>query len=92
LKVKFILLSREIDELEAGEKDIQVVNHLKKDHSLLAFVENDGVRFVAPSGFQRYITAVGEPKLKLTSRLLMLRAPMGRAQREADSLRESLQG
>lgn len=53
----------------------ETVYHLKQDYSLLAFQQSDTVKILAAPELQKYITEIGEPQLKLTSRLLLLRKP-----------------
>lgn len=54
---------------------LQFVYRLIDGISLLAFVETENVRIVAPSDLQHYVTRYQETELKLTSRLLLLRKP-----------------
>ena len=81
-----------------GGSVIQVVHHLKKGHTLLAFTETETVRIVAPRELEQYVTRLGESELKLTSDLLLLRNPSEKnggsfdGKREADSLQQRLQG
>jgi cytochrome c oxidase cbb3-type subunit 2 len=56
-------------------QQLQSVYHLKKDYTLLAFQESESVRIIAPPELKKYITKYQEPKLKLTSNLLLLRDP-----------------
>jgi cytochrome c oxidase cbb3-type subunit 2 len=58
-----------------GDYDLQYVYHLINDFTLLAFIETDRVRIIAPSELEKYVTRHGESPLKLTSRLLLLRKP-----------------
>jgi cytochrome c oxidase cbb3-type subunit II len=53
----------------------QLVHHIKKDFSLLAFKENKTLRIISKTELEKYITHLGEEKLKLTSQLLLLRKP-----------------
>jgi len=75
----------------AGVRDLQYVHRLKEGHSLLVFQENESVRIVAPKELEKYVTKFGENKLKLTSRLFLLREPEGEHIQTAKGLRESLQ-
>ncbi len=75
----------------AGEKDLQVVNHLAAGSTLLAFTETEGVRIIAPQQLERFVTANGEPILKLTHHLLMLREPEGEFLAKAERLQNQLQ-
>lgn len=72
-------------------KELQYVHHLKQDFTLLAFKESDDLHFVAPPELEPFITSVKDPKLKLTSRLLMLREPQGEMKEQAKHLNEQLQ-
>lgn len=58
---------------------LQYVYHIRDGFTLLAFQESKTVRFAAPPELQKYITREGEKLLKLTSELLLLRAPMAEA-------------
>ena len=75
----------------SGVRDLQYVHRLQHEYSLLAFQENESVRIVAPDDLERYVTKFGDKELKLTSRLLLLRAPEGDFVQKATNLRESLQ-
>lgn len=72
-------------------KELQYVHHLKNDYTLLAFKESENLRIVAPPELEKFITRYKDPDLKLTSHLLMLRAPQGAMQAVAKSLNEKLQ-
>jgi cytochrome c oxidase cbb3-type subunit II len=72
-----------------GDYNHQFVYHLKRDFTLLSFQETDVLRIFAPSELKPYITAVGDPVLKLTSKLLLLRKPVDSAL--ADQTRKQLQ-
>lgn len=52
--------------------DLQFLHHLKNNVSLLAFRETGGIKIIAPKELEKYVTRQGDPKLKLTSRLLFL--------------------
>ena len=81
-----------ISSLSSNSEQLQSVYHLKKDFTLLAFQESESVRIVAPPELQKYVTKYQEPKLKLTSNLLLLRDPKDAAiVEETDKLRTSLQ-
>lgn len=54
---------------------LQFVHHLKEDYTLLAFVESASTRIIAPPHLEKYVTRVGAPATKLTSKLLLLRKP-----------------
>lgn len=58
-----------------GGYDLQFVYHIKEDFTLLAFHETNVVKIVAPPDLEKYITRHGDPTLKLTTRLLLLRTP-----------------
>jgi cytochrome c oxidase cbb3-type subunit 2 len=88
-----------ISSIQSGSNELQSVYHLKKGYSLLAFHESEGVRIVAPKSLEKFITRFGEPTLKLTSRMLMLRSPKVASEgadydaaKEAEKIREELQG
>lgn len=75
-----------------GGAELQYVHHLKQDYTLLAFKEMGNLRFVAPPELEQYITKEEDEELKLTSRLLLLRAPEGNMVARADDLQKKLQG
>jgi cytochrome c oxidase cbb3-type subunit 2 len=84
--------------VRSDSTDLQSVYHLKQGFTLLAFVESDTVRMVAPKHLEKYITRYKDPTLKLTSELLMLRKPQMSeykgsfdAMEQAESLRKKLQ-
>lgn len=52
---------------------LQYVDHLIKDVSLLAFHESETLRIRAPKELEKYVTREKDSKLKLTSRILLLR-------------------
>ena len=54
-------------------KDLEFVYHLQNDFTLLSFQETETTRIFAPNELKKYVTRLGDPQLKLTSRLLMLR-------------------
>lgn len=57
-----------------GGQQLSFVHHLKKNYSLLAFKESEAVKILpATPDLEKYITKEKDPKLKLTSRLLLLR-------------------
>lgn len=55
--------------------DLQHVYHIKKGFSLLAFQESSVVRFIAEPDLEPFITRYGDKILKLTSEILLLKAP-----------------
>lgn len=77
---------------QTGTTDLQFVYHIKEDFTLLAFRESPQLRIVAPESLQRFVTAIGDSKIKLTSRLLMLRQPSEKMNKTVAELREKLQG
>lgn len=74
-----------------GGNELQYVHHLKQDFTLLAFKESENLRLVALQELEKYITRQGDPELKLTSRLLMLREPEGDMGAQAEDLQKKLQ-
>lgn len=74
----------------ASGNERQQVYHLKANYTLLAFQETELMRIVAPVELEKYITHTNEGKLKLTSRLLLLRTPKEKVI-EAEALRSQLQ-
>jgi cytochrome c oxidase cbb3-type subunit 2 len=74
-----------------GGHDLQYVHHLKQDFTLLSFKESENLRLVAPQELEKYITRQGDPELKLTSRLLMLREPENDMLTAAENLQKKLQ-
>jgi len=71
-----------------GGPDLQYVYHLKQNLTLLAFKESKTVRISAPLELEKYVTKEEDKELKLTSRLLLLRAPQDAASEKA--LRDKL--
>jgi len=61
----------------SGKKgdDLQVVQRLQAGFTLSAFKESETVRIIAPPDLEGYVTKYGDPILKLTSALLLLRPP-----------------
>lgn len=81
----------------SGGQDLQFINHLKEDYTLLAFHESSTLRIVAPPELEKYVTRHDDPILKLTSKLLLLRIPQEPqasgsfdAKKAAAALREQL--
>ncbi|MBA3958747.1 MAG: cbb3-type cytochrome c oxidase subunit II [Parachlamydiaceae bacterium] len=75
----------------APNSERQFLYHLKQNFTLLSFEETDHMRIIASPELEKYITKVGD-KLKLTSRLLMLRLPEdSAAETRAAALRIELQ-
>jgi cytochrome c oxidase cbb3-type subunit II len=81
-----------------GSSELQALYHLKEGFTLLGFQETDYQRIVAPKSLQDYVTKYGDPKLRLTTRLLLLRRidpsmneGTFNAVEEAEKLRKSLQ-
>ena len=68
--------------------EIQAVYHLQKGVTLLAFNESQFTRIIAKEPLEKYITRFGDPEMKLTSRLLMLKRPAEYPQEKADELQE----
>ena len=58
-----------------GSQDLEYVNHLEEGVTLQAYQENGTARIIAPPELEKYITRIGDIKLKLTSRVLLLREP-----------------
>ncbi len=54
---------------------LQTVYHMKKNFTLSAYQETKTLRIVAPKDLEKYITALEDKKLILTSKLLLLRLP-----------------
>lgn len=74
-----------------GGQDLQYVNHLKKDFTLLSFKEVGNLRIIAPQELEKYITYYADSGLKLTSRLLLLREPEGEMVARSEELQKKLQ-
>ena len=72
-----------------GQTSLEVVHHLKKDFSLLAFAETKSTRILASHELEKYVTRYGDEELKLTSDLLLLRAPEDKTAEKA--LQKALQ-
>ena len=60
---------------KGATQERQLVYHIKKNFTLLAFEENEFLRITSSPELEKYITKKGDEQLKLTSRLLLLRAP-----------------
>lgn len=78
-----------VSSASSGSSTLEYVQHLKESFTLLAFTETDTVRILAPKELEKYVTKKGDPTLKLTSKLLLLRKAKQMA--EADSLLAKLQ-
>lgn len=81
---------------EKGKFDeIQCVHHLKDSFTLLNFSESFSERIISSKYLNPYITRYGDKKLKLCSRLLLLREPVNSpsflASDEAFKLQKDLQ-
>ena len=72
-----------------GDYNHQYVYHLKNNFSLLSFQESETLRIITKPDLEKYVTRLGEPILKLTSKLMLLRAPFNTE--EADKMRKQLQ-
>lgn len=75
----------------SNSSDLEFVNHLKKGFTLLAFHETPVVKILAPEDLQQYVTPHGDSKLKLTSRLLLLRTPKSDRKEEVEQKQKELQ-
>jgi len=80
-----------IGKATSASNDLEFVYHLKRDFTLLAFKERARLRFISPKELEKYITKENDPKLKLTSQLLMLRKPVGEAENKAKEMQNDLQ-
>lgn len=74
-----------------GGQNLQYVNHIKKDFTLLAFKETGNLRIIAPEDLEKYVTRYDDDELKLSSRLLLLRDPEGEMEEQAEELQKILQ-
>ncbi|MFN0064862.1 MAG: cbb3-type cytochrome c oxidase subunit II [Chlamydiales bacterium] len=54
---------------------LQYVYHLKSGFTLQAFQESAVVRILTSEELEKFVTRVGDPQVKLTSRVLLLRRP-----------------
>jgi cytochrome c oxidase cbb3-type subunit 2 len=68
---------------------LESVHHLEEGKTLLAFIESDTVRILAPPELEQYVNRIGETPLKLTSKLLLVKKTENNA--EADKLRKQFQ-
>lgn len=75
----------------SGSSELEFVNHLKKGYTVLAFHESPTVRILAPEDLKQYVTGEKDQKLKLTSRLLLLRHPGEDKKDEVDHKQKELQ-
>lgn len=80
-----------ISSTSQGDGHLQFVRHLKQDFSLLAFKESDAMRILAPEELDKYVTRHNDPQLRLSSRLLLLRTPVGPMATQASQLRKNMQ-
>jgi len=80
-----------ISNTSSGGNDLQYVHHLKNGFNLLTFKENDHLRFIYEPDLEKYITRPQETKLKLTTRLLLLRQPDESLKDKVDALQIDLQ-
>ncbi|MFI5343406.1 MAG: cbb3-type cytochrome c oxidase subunit II [Chlamydiales bacterium] len=80
-----------ISNASSSGADLQYVHHLKQDFTLLAFKESANLRIISSVELEKFITHEEDPKLKLTSRLLLLRVPEGGMQEKAQALQTELQ-
>lgn len=69
---------------------LEFVYHIKENYTLLAFKESDTVKIIAPPELKKFVTAVKEEPLKLTSKLLLLREPQSTEQFDAKAESEKL--
>lgn len=74
-----------------GSSELEFVYHVQKEVSLLAFHETPNLRILASDDFKKYVTAVDEKLLKLTSQVLLLRIPSAEKKEEVDKLQTELQ-
>lgn len=74
-----------------GGQELQYVNHLKQDFTLLSFKETGNLRIISSQELEKYITRYDDSILKLTSRLLFLRDPEGELQKKGEDLQKKLQ-
>ena len=64
-----------ISSVSSGSATLQFVYHLKENYTLMSFQESNAIRIVAPPHLEKYVTRLSHDKLKLTSRLMLLRKP-----------------
>ena len=76
-----------------GGDELQLAYHIKDGYTLLAFAESETVRIIAPPELEKYVTRHGESRLKLSSKLMLLREANaeGDRGRQATALQEKLQ-
>lgn len=80
-----------ISNASSSGADLQYAHHLKQDFTLLAFKESANLRIISSAELEKFITHEEDSKLKLTSRLLLLRVPEGEMQEKAKELQTELQ-
>lgn len=78
-----------ISRASAGSPALQYVYHIKDGYTLLSFQETETVKIIAPPELEKYITKVGDPTLKLTSKLLLVRKPGQEGEAERLALQEA---
>lgn len=71
--------------------DLQHVQHLKQDFTLIAFKEDENRRIITSPELEKYVTRYKDSHLKLTSRVLFLRTPKNELKEKAEQLRQQLQ-
>lgn len=79
-----------ISSASTNDSSLQYVHHLKRNFTLVGFHENEVLGIVAPPELEKYVTRLKEKKLKLTSRLLMLRPPEKNPSFDAIALAQNL--
>jgi cytochrome c oxidase cbb3-type subunit 2 len=80
-----------ISSASSGGAELQYVHHLKQGSTLLVFQESSNLRIISSPDLEQFITRLDEDKLKLTSRLLLLRSPQGEMLKKAADLQAELQ-
>jgi len=80
-----------ISAASSQNSDLQYVHHIKSSFTLLSFNESETLRFVSKPELDSFVTHIGDPELKLTSRLLLVRQPQGEMKEKAEKLRLALQ-
>jgi cytochrome c oxidase cbb3-type subunit II len=58
-----------------GGWGLQYVYHLKEGFSLLSYQENEILHFIYDPDLEKVVTHIGDPEIKLTTRVLLLRKP-----------------
>lgn len=80
-----------ISSASSGGSELQYVHLLKQGSTLLVFQESSNLRIISSPDLEKFITRADDVKLKLTSRLLLLRPPQEEMLKKSEQLQRELQ-